>query len=58
MEVIGKNWTEKLPKKFKNLLYLGPNGFWPFLFFKSLTEGGIGGRVKEKVKPDSKKGWS
>lgn len=49
----GKNYKKK-----KNLLYLGPNGFWPFLFFKSLTEGGIGGRVKEKVKPDSKKGWS
>ena len=49
----GKKYQKK-----KNLLYLGPNGLWPFLFFKSLTEGGIGGRVKEKVKPDSKKGRS
>lgn len=27
-----------------------------FSIFKSLTEGGIGGRVKEKVKPNSKNG--
>lgn len=31
-----------------------PNWVLTFSIFKSLTEGGIGGRVKEKVKPISK----
>lgn len=31
-----------------------PNWVLTFSIFKSLTEGGIGGRVKEKVKPVSK----
>lgn len=53
------NWQRlegKIPnKKLKTQTFKSrPHRALTFSIFKSLTEGGIGGRVKEKVKPVSK----
>lgn len=54
------NWQKfegKIPKKKKNKKpkpKSRPHWALTFSIFKSLREGGIGGRVKEKVKPVSK----